>query len=92
MILGIGFVGQIKTLTSVQTFYSVISGSSKKFDSEFDRIITELEEPCDVCYIDDSMLTSNIYKGLSLSNEDESVWINDQLAEYYHHSKVIKLE
>lgn len=92
VIFGIGCVGQIKQMSSVKSLYSVVSGSSKRFDEEYDKILEELEKPGDICYLDDSKLKSDIYLDLSLGNEKEEYWIEKKLARFYHHDKVVKID
>jgi len=92
LLMSIGCIGQVKSMSSAQAFYSVCTGASEEFDNQFERIVAELQIPGEICFIDDSKLQSNIYHGLNLSNNERDSWTNAQLAEYYHHEKVIKKE
>lgn len=92
LLFGIGCVGQINEMTTVETSFSILSRESENYDKAYNKIIDELEKPCDICYVDDSSLKSNIYPELQLSNDEKYCWTNEQLAEYFHHKKVIKIE
>ena len=78
--------------TSIKVTLSLVSGEAKKYDSEYNAIIKELEKPNKCCFITDINKKPDFYSSLQLSNDEGSNWTNKSLAEYYHHEKVILVE
>lgn len=79
--------------TSVATAKALISGEAQAYHQQYTEILEALRTPGEICEIPDVSTCPAFLNPLGLADEGQSgYWVNQALANYFGHQKVIRIE
>ena len=77
------FSNSLPRPTSIQTAKAIWDGSLKQYDLEYEKIVEQLTSGGKEVIVRDIQTVPPFLSEFDLSN-DESYWVNQQIADYYH--------
>lgn len=81
----------ISNMTSVDISLSLYRGEAQEYDRQYKEIEAKLNEDSDVCCIPEIKTVPDFYSKLLIS-DDGSYWVNQRMAHFYGHEKIVKID